>query len=321
MLDVIKGGSYPILNSSSSGWHRIQDLKLTNTLKLHRGRVSAVYLAQDSKMIFSVLHDCFLKVYDLENSRQLRSVKISALTLSAVGLGNNDRLVYIGCWDNNVYVYSVEYSRVLDTLYAHDDAVSSMCVDKDLLVTGSWDSTVKVWKARPTGIDKAPCADFVDHESEVKCVALNKDRNIIASGAVDGKIIFNDIRAGSSIRHMHAHTNEVSCIKFTDDGRLITTGTDNCLKVFDSLGQESFQIDLGEALRCMATNGDHLLLGGDDGVLRAWSLLSTKEIEKLQKQNSTPITSIWTSINGDVVVTGDDSGALSHWVLPSEKED
>jgi len=37
------------------------------------------------------------------------------------------------------------------------------------LITRSWDSTVKVWKTQPTGIDKALCTDFVDHESEVKC--------------------------------------------------------------------------------------------------------------------------------------------------------
>jgi len=150
---------------------------------------------------------------------------------------------------------------------------------------------------------------------------LNKDRNIVASGAVDGKIYYCDIRTGSSIRQLHAHGSEVTCVKFTDDGRLISTGVDNCLKVFDPLGQESFQIDLGVAFRCMATNGEQLLLGGDEGVLRAWNLLSTEEIHKHTKENTTPITSMRASINGDVVVAGDESGAITHWTLTNDKED
>jgi len=215
----------------------------------------------------------------------------------------------------------VDYGRIVDTLYAHDDAVSSMCAHNDLLITGSWDSTVKVWKARPTGIDKSLCADFVDHESEVKCVALSKDGNIVASGAIDGKICYSDIRAGSSIRKLHAHGSEVTCIKFTEDGRLISTGIDNCIRVFDVTGQELLQIDFDEVFRCMATNGEYLLLGGDTGLLRPWNISSTENIHKLKKENMSPLTCLTTNSTGHVVVSGDEEGTITHWTLPAERDD
>ena len=42
------------------------------------------------------------------------------------------------------YFYSVEFGRVLDTLHGHDDAISCICWKNDVLLTSSWDSTVKV---------------------------------------------------------------------------------------------------------------------------------------------------------------------------------
>ena len=38
----------------------------------------------------------------------------------------------------------MEFGRVLDTLHGHDDAISSICWKNDILLTSSWDSTVKV---------------------------------------------------------------------------------------------------------------------------------------------------------------------------------
>eukprot|EP01125_Pyxidicula_operculata_P009488 TRINITY_DN3125_c0_g1_i2.p1 TRINITY_DN3125_c0_g1~~TRINITY_DN3125_c0_g1_i2.p1 ORF type:complete len:796 (-),score=134.84 TRINITY_DN3125_c0_g1_i2:68-2455(-) len=127
-----------------SGWSSLSQLKPASTLKLHRGKVSGVHLSQDSNKIFSVSHDLTLKVYDVKNQKQLRSIKISNLTLSSIGLSKDEKNVFIGSWDNNIYVYSVDFSRVTDSLFAHDDAVSSLSVDQDMLLSGSWDTTVRV---------------------------------------------------------------------------------------------------------------------------------------------------------------------------------
>jgi hypothetical protein len=45
-----------------------------------------------------------------------------------------------------------------------------------------------VWRCRPSSIDKNPLVEFHGHESEVKCIDLEKSaRNIVASGSEDGK--------------------------------------------------------------------------------------------------------------------------------------
>ena len=42
-------------------------------------------------------------------------------------------------------MYSVDYGRVSETIAAHDDAVSCLCLRGENLLSGSWDSTVKVY--------------------------------------------------------------------------------------------------------------------------------------------------------------------------------
>jgi WD40 repeat protein len=64
-----------------------------------------------------------------------------------------------------------------------------------------------------------------------------------------GIVYFSDTRTGVATHQIHAHTEEVSALKLTEDGRLITAGKDQCLKIFDKHGQEIFQIDLGETLK------------------------------------------------------------------------
>ena len=146
----------------------------------------------------------------------------------------------------------------------------------------------------------------------------------------------SDVRSSTPVRQLHAHTKEVTSLTFTNDGRLITTGADNSLKVFDTGGQEIFQIEMGDALRyvahiellfhsdifrCAFTNGDQLLLGGDEGVLRAWNLIAYEELAKLCKPTQVPIVSIDASESGNVTITGDNVGNITLWTLPDQIKD
>lgn len=65
----------------------------------------------------------------------------------------------------------------------------------------------------------------------------------------------------------------------------------------------------------MAMNCDHVLLGGEEGSIRVWNLISTEEIEKHTKENSTAISSLIASDNGNII-SGDNEGVIVCWGIP-----
>lgn len=162
-------------------------------------------MASDGSTLYSVSQDTSLKIYSLSEKKQLRSVNICELALSSCQLTPDEKAIVAGSWDNNLYMYSIDYGRVKDTVAAHDDAVSCLCLRNDVVVTGSWDATVKVtyslssfgvnyhshlfskktWGYSSSGLSKMPLTDF-DFEAEVHCIDAAQQGNIAVSGAADG---------------------------------------------------------------------------------------------------------------------------------------
>ena len=64
--------------------------------------MTAVCLSADGDTIFSVSQDSSLKIYSRAEKRQLRSVNVSELALSAIALSKDGRSVFVSSWDNNV---------------------------------------------------------------------------------------------------------------------------------------------------------------------------------------------------------------------------
>ncbi|GIY03630.1 protein FAN [Caerostris extrusa] len=133
--------------SSSKRWTKdVTKLSLCFDCKGHRDVVTDVCITKDKKFIFSVSKDGLLKMFSLEEKRQLRSINVYNMALSSCALLNDDRTVVVGSWDNYVYLYNVEYGNLLSTTMAHDDCVTDVCFSNGFLATASLDSTAKVWK-------------------------------------------------------------------------------------------------------------------------------------------------------------------------------
>lgn len=84
-----------------------------------------------------------MKVVSVDDGTVRRTLTCH-LALSSCAVSPNEQYVFIGSWDNNVYMYSVSSSKAIDKLPAHEDAVSAICATENRLLTCSWDATVKV---------------------------------------------------------------------------------------------------------------------------------------------------------------------------------
>jgi WD40 repeat protein len=101
--------------------------------------------------------------------------------------------VLVSSWDNAVYSYSVSHACALGKKVVHEDGVSTLSMDTTdrLIVTGSWDTAVKVFevKADKGTLGNSVVAEFYDLESSVQAVDVNGSGAFIAAGAEDGTLI------------------------------------------------------------------------------------------------------------------------------------
>ncbi|ELR15772.1 Beige/BEACH domain containing protein, partial [Acanthamoeba castellanii str. Neff] len=100
------GGGRP-----SASWDRLLELPTHSSYRLHRDVISSVCVSIKDNRVYSASQDGTFKVWDIREERQLRSTQISDLALSSCCLHNNDAVVMLGSWDNNIYVYSVDHGR------------------------------------------------------------------------------------------------------------------------------------------------------------------------------------------------------------------
>jgi len=230
----------------------------------------------------------FFSAYIISSQKQRRSTKICDLAISSCCLTRDGQAVLLGAWDNNIYVYSVNFGGVRSSIPAHDDAVASLALNETRLVSGSWDASVKVWDCADLG--KRPLMDLVDHESEVKSVAIDSSGQVAASGAEDGTILLWDLRAKQSIRSLEGITDRVTALEFLPDrSGVIACSKDGSIKHFLTSGAEVCEIQANESLSCMKTDGVHVIAAGSLGKVRVWDL-------KIQRA-SNQIETGWKSIS------------------------
>ncbi|XP_067052011.1 protein FAN-like isoform X3 [Acropora muricata] len=307
--------------SSSSSSSCSVNVNITNSpLTQHRSTVTSVRLSKDCKNVFSVSQDTQLKMYSIETKKQLRGINLSSMALSSCAIMPDSKTIIVGSWDNKIYIYSVEYGRVVDTKSGHDDAISCLSWNDGILVTASWDSTVKVWKFFPEPDGRKPSPPEIlaelEHDTEVNSVDLDPTNTLVVTGTMDGSVMLWNIDQQAVISHHPIHKETVHAVLFSPDGqRILSCGADHFMKVLDvHTGTEVYSKDVGEEIRCVVWDGQLVLAGGESGYLQIWDLINVQEVCRIAAHEGS-IRCIDVSTDGCTVVTGGEDGQVIVWKL------
>ncbi|XP_068670039.1 protein FAN-like isoform X4 [Montipora foliosa] len=305
---------------SPSQWTNMEKLQRATCHKLHKDTVTSVRLSKDCKNVFSVSQDTQLKMYSIENKKQLRGINLSSMALSSCAIMPDSKTIIVGSWDNKIYIYSVEYGRVVDTKSGHDDAISCLSWNDGILVTASWDSTVKVWKFFPEPDGRKPTPPEIlaelEHDTEVNSVDLDPTNTLVVTGTMDGSVMLWNIDQQAVISHHPIHTETVHAVLFSPDGqRILSCGADHFMRVLDvHTGTEVYSKDVGEEIRCAVWDGQMVLAGGESGYLQIWDLINVQEVCRITAHEGA-IRCIDVSSDGCTVVTGGEDGQVIVWKL------
>lgn len=154
------------------------------------------------------------------------------------------------------------------TLTGHQHSVRAMAAHADTLVSGSYDSSVRVWKIS-TG---ETVHRLQGHTAKVYSVVLDHERNRCISGSMDNMVRIWSLDTGSLIYTLEGHSSLVGLLDLNSD-RLVSAAADSTLRIWDpDNGQCKATLSAHTgAITCFQHDGQKVI-SGSDRTLKLWNI-------------------------------------------------
>ncbi|TKA22775.1 hypothetical protein B0A50_07877 [Salinomyces thailandicus] len=169
-----------------------------------------------------------------------------------------------------------KYGRCSTRVFkGHNNGVMCLQFDDNVLITGSYDSTVKVWNTR-TGEE---LRTLTGHTSGIRC--LQFDDNKLMTGSLDSTLRLWNWRTGQCLRTFQAHSAGILTLHFS--GRYVASGSmDKTIRVWDSESKQTFLLrGHTDWVNCVKVDeaSRTLFSASDDLSVRLWDLDSRECIK------------------------------------------
>jgi WD40 repeat protein len=172
-------------------------------------------------------------------------------------------------------------------LEGHKDQVSSVAFSPDgkQIVTGSEDSTVRVWGA-VTGDRQNTLAG---HTDSVSSVAFSPDSKQIVSGSFDHTVRVWNAVSGDCQHSMTGHIKPVTSVAFSPDSKQIVSGSyDGTVRVWDAVSGDPQHTLVGHTNKVISVtfspDGKHIISRSIDRSAQVWDS-STGTLPQLSGNN------------------------------------
>jgi F-box/WD-40 domain protein MET30 len=139
----------------------------------------------------------------------------------------DDRVLMTGSYDATVKIWDLETGKQIRTLTGHLEGIRCLHFDDARLITGSMDRTIKVWNWR-TG----ECVRTLNcHTRGV--IGIHMADKLLASGSADNNIVVHDFNNFTKYT-LRGHTDWVNAVKIDLQSRTLLSASDDCtVKLWD----------------------------------------------------------------------------------------
>lgn len=292
--------------STSWSWKQI------SASQLHKREVTSTILSQDSTTLFTTSKDSSLKLSSTRDVGEFRRVS-SESALSCCDISPDESVVFVGSWDNCVYMHSASTGLVLDKVLAHTDGISAIRVLQDRFLTSSWDSTIKLWRYTSRYIVATPIRTFLDCEESVLCLDVSRDGRFGAAGTRNGSVYLFDLSAAALHNRVDAssvHGGGIASIAFAADNKsYVCVMVQSELLQFNLRGEQLWSMEIRTAgqVRCFDSDGKYAVGGTTAGKLLFWKLheqAGTELVFEIPQAHDACISSLSVSCSGSTIVSG-----------------
>lgn len=294
-----------ILTGSDDSNINVYDTKTGRLRKLLRGHEGGVWALQYiGNTLVSGSTDRSVRVWDIEAGREthvfrghtstvrclqiLMPTKIGETADSKDIVMPKQALIITGSRDSTLRVWKLPKASdrthiqaetdadpedspfFIRALSGHQHSVRAIAAHADTLVSGSYDSSVRVWKIS-TG---ETLHRLLGHNQKVYSVVLDHARNRCISGSMDYMVKIWSLETGCALYTLEGHSSLVGLLDLAGD-RLVSAAADSTLRIWDpENGQcKSTLTAHTGAITCFQHDAQKVI-SGSDRTLKLWDIKS-----------------------------------------------
>jgi len=199
----------------------------------------------------------------------------------AADLSPDQTLIALGGPKKMLRVYSTATGELVHEKKKHTDWITAIEFSPDgvLLASGDRSNGVVVWESH-SGQEFYP---LNGHQGAITDISWRPDSNVVATASEDGTIRQWEMNNGTQVKSTSSHGG-VAAMDYIRDGRMVTTGRDSKVRLWDAEGKQIREFagmtDLGLEVAFDAES--ERVLGGDwTGLIRVWNAADGAELGQL----------------------------------------
>ncbi len=221
-------------------------------------------------------------VFNVRTGERVAEVGDELDTILAADISPDQSLIALGGSAKMIRVFSIADGSKLWESKKHTDWVTSLAFAPDsvLLATGDRNGGAFVWEAE-TGRE---FHTLKAHTAMITGFSWRLDSNILASCSEDTTVRLWEMENGGNVKGWGAHGAGASSVDFARDGRIISSGRDRLVKIWDQNGTavRAFEAMGDLALACAICNETNRVIGADwTGAIRVWNAVDGAKIGDL----------------------------------------
>lgn len=275
-----------VASGASDGTVRLWNAETGEKLQCLRADekfIRGVSFSPDGQNLYS-LGSSELRIWDVVTGRRLG--QLAGGCCFAVSPDNH--YLAMGEYGGCLKVWDIAHKKVLASLSGHTDTINSIAfaptstsrrdTSNLLASTGAaFDNTTRLWDWKAG----RQLACYRGHEASaagVVSVILSLDGRSVISGGDDATIRIWDTQEDSLLGRATCHSDDISCLAFSCDGRLVASGSavdDGTIRIWDSSSGLQ-RLCLDDKHGCVAhlafLPDNRLVSSGDGSTPRIWDL-------------------------------------------------
>jgi WD40 repeat protein len=246
-------------------WNADTD-EASSRLEGHANQIKFIAFNPVGSLLATASGDQTTRIWEMPSGHLRHVLQEHTGMVRFVAFHPDGRLLASASDDTTICLWDVVEGRVCQLLQGHTQAVVKVLFtgDGQTLVSASDDQTLRIWSAdASTGAYRLahiiPQAIY-KHD----CVTLSRDSITLVSGGVDGTVRLWDLRTGRLRQALSGHTNLITSVDVSPDGRLAASGcSDGMVRIWDA--------QTGECLHMLQPEGPYagMNITGATGITEA----------------------------------------------------